>query len=145
MKRTRSLEHAPKVLRRRCMGSVRTRRGGLTRHCVQAAGGTRGLARGTRRWRGRGSVKMAAVSVKSVAASVPFHDFCSLLERVSASRGTDKKKKLICTFLEQWRSAHRALHCSDTASAVSEAHQTRPCTAKRASTETHSKNCSLYS
>ena len=62
---------------------------------------------------------MAAASVKSVAASVPFHDFCSLLERVSATRGTDKKKKLLGAFLEQWRSAHRALHGGESASAVS--------------------------
>lgn len=64
------------------------------------------------------NAKMAAVC-KSVAGSVPFHDFCSLLERVSVSRGTDKKKKLISAFLEQWRSAHRALHSGDAASAVS--------------------------
>ena len=61
----------------------------------------------------------AGTSVQSVASSVPFHDFCSLLERVSTSRGTEKKKKLLSTFLEQWRSAHRALHGGDTASAVS--------------------------
>lgn len=62
---------------------------------------------------------MAAAGVNSVAASVPFHDFCSLLERVSASKGTDKKKKLLGAFLEQWRSGHRALHGDQSASAVS--------------------------
>ena len=87
----------------------------------------------------------AGTSVQSVASSVPFHDFCSLLERVSTSRGTEKKKKLLSTFLEQWRSAHRALHGGDTASAVSAVkHSRRALRAQHAVSRTLSCLCQTW-
>ena len=48
-----------------------------------------------------------------VAEQVPFFDLCSLLEKISATSGTDKKKKILKTFVEQWRGAHNRLHPTD--------------------------------
>lgn len=46
----------------------------------------------------------------SVAAEVPFQDLCSLLERIDKTSGTDRKKKILATFIERWREAHTGLH-----------------------------------
>ena len=55
--------------------------------------------------------KMASIiGLRSVASTVPFFDFCSLLEKISATKGNDKKKKLLSVFIEQWREAHDSLH-----------------------------------
>ena len=48
-----------------------------------------------------------------VAAEVPFHDMCSLMERVSKVSGIEKKKKIFGSFLEKWREEHLRLHPTD--------------------------------
>ena len=52
-------------------------------------------------------------AVSEVAEQVPFFDLCSLLEKISATNGTDKKKKILKSFVEQWRGAHNRLHPTD--------------------------------
>ena len=47
---------------------------------------------------------------RSVASQVPFADICVLLEKIAKTQGTDKKKKVLRTFVESWREAHKSLH-----------------------------------
>lgn len=54
--------------------------------------------------------KMAEDSRDEVASQVPFNDLCYLLEKISNTSGTEKKKKILSTFLTSWREAHRKLH-----------------------------------
>lgn len=54
-----------------------------------------------------------------VAAEVPFHDLCSLMERVSKVSGLEKKKKIFSSFLEKWREEHLRLHPTDADTTVS--------------------------
>ena len=58
-------------------------------------------------------IRKMAVAVKSVADSVPFSDFCSILEKINATKGNDKKKGILKRFIDHWREAHRSLHGSD--------------------------------
>ncbi|KAK2560071.1 DNA ligase 4 [Acropora cervicornis] len=53
---------------------------------------------------------MAEDSRDEVASQVPFNDLCYLLEKISNTSGTEKKKKILSTFLTSWREAHRKLH-----------------------------------
>ncbi|XP_073251496.1 DNA ligase 4-like [Porites lutea] len=55
---------------------------------------------------------MADSVTTAVASQVPFYDFCSLLEKISGTSGTEKKKKILTTFLNSWREAHGKLHGS---------------------------------
>lgn len=54
-----------------------------------------------------------------VAAEVPFHDLCSLMERVQKVSGLEKKKKIFRSFLEKWREEHLRLHPTDANTTVS--------------------------
>ena len=45
-----------------------------------------------------------------VAAQVPFYDLCCLLEKIADTSGTEKKKKILSTFISSWRETHRKLH-----------------------------------
>ena len=45
-----------------------------------------------------------------VAAQVPFYDLCCLLEKIADTSGTEKKKKILLTFISSWRETHRKLH-----------------------------------
>ena len=68
-----------------------------------------------------GFVKMASgtgSSSSEVAGQVPFFDLCSLLEKIGATSGTDKKKKILKTFVDQWRAAHNRLHPIDGSTTV---------------------------
>lgn len=53
---------------------------------------------------------MAAVPSGEVATQVPFYDLCSLLEKIADTSGTEKKKKILATFVSSWREAHGKLH-----------------------------------
>lgn len=55
---------------------------------------------------------MADSLTAAVASQVPFYDFCSLLENISGISGTEKKKKILITFLNSWREVHGKLHGS---------------------------------
>lgn len=57
-------------------------------------------------------------SSSEVAEQVPFFDLCSLLEKIGATSGTDKKKKILKTFIDQWRGAHNRLHPTDATTTV---------------------------
>ena len=52
----------------------------------------------------------SAASAEVVAAQVPFYDACCLLEKIADTSGTEKKKKILSTFVCSWRDAHRKLH-----------------------------------
>ena len=54
-----------------------------------------------------------------VAAEVPFHDVCSLMERVQKTSGLEKKKKILASFLVKWREEHNRLHPTDADTTVS--------------------------
>ena len=54
-----------------------------------------------------------AAAVKSVADSVPFSDFCSILEKINVTKGNDKKKGILKRFIDHWREAHLSLHGAD--------------------------------
>ena len=56
------------------------------------------------------SVMQADPSSAAVASQVPFYDLCLLLEKISNTSGTDKKKKILSTFVSSWREAHGKLH-----------------------------------
>ena len=45
-------------------------------------------------------------------------DVCGLMERVSRASGTEKKKRILASFLEQWREAHASLHPADSDTTV---------------------------
>ncbi|KAK3736164.1 hypothetical protein QZH41_015551 [Actinostola sp. cb2023] len=45
-----------------------------------------------------------------VAAEVPFYDLCTLLEKVSSTSGTEKKRNLLRKFTDAWRKAHAKIH-----------------------------------
>ena len=49
---------------------------------------------------------LQAVPPSEVVEQVPFFDLCSLLEKIGATNGTDKKKKILKTFVDQWRGAY---------------------------------------
>ena len=51
---------------------------------------------------------------------VPFQDICSLMERVSKTSGTERKKNILATFIKQWREAHTRLHSTDADTTVSQ-------------------------
>ncbi len=53
---------------------------------------------------------MAGVSSAEVASQVPFYDLCLLLEKIADTPGTEKKKKILTTFVSSWREAHGKLH-----------------------------------
>ncbi|XP_068735127.1 DNA ligase 4-like [Montipora capricornis] len=53
---------------------------------------------------------MEGDSNAGVAAQVPFYDLCCLLEKISETSGTEKKKKILSTFVSSWREAHGKLH-----------------------------------
>ena len=55
-----------------------------------------------------------------VADEVPFHDICNLMERVSNTSGTERKKHILATFVKQWREAHARLHPADADTTVSQ-------------------------
>ena len=38
-----------------------------------------------------------------VASQIPFHDLCALMEKIHKTQGTDKKKKILSSFIERWR------------------------------------------
>ena len=48
-----------------------------------------------------------------VAAEVPFHVICSLMEQVWGVGGVERKKKIFSSFLKKWREEHKRLHPSD--------------------------------
>ena len=48
--------------------------------------------------------------VKEVASQVPFHDICSLLEKIHGTKGTDKKKSILRSFIQSWRETHNKIH-----------------------------------
>ena len=56
--------------------------------------------------------KMATSSTsrETVAKSVPFGDFCLVLEKISTTKGNDKKKGLLKKFIDRWRDGHRSLY-----------------------------------
>ena len=54
--------------------------------------------------------KMEGDPDAEVAAQVPFYDLCCLLEKIADTSGTEKKKKILSTFISSWREAHRKLH-----------------------------------
>ena len=56
------------------------------------------------------SVMQAGPCSVEAASQVPFYDLCSLLEKISNTSGTDKKKKILSIFVSFWREAHRNLH-----------------------------------
>ena len=58
-------------------------------------------------------------AASEVAAEVPFHDICSLMERVHNVSGLEKKKKIFRSFLEKWREEHQRLHPTDADTTVS--------------------------
>ncbi|CAB3983648.1 DNA ligase 4 [Paramuricea clavata] len=47
---------------------------------------------------------------KTVASQVPFHDICSLLEKIHSNKGTDKKKGILRSFTGSWRETHNKIH-----------------------------------
>lgn len=53
---------------------------------------------------------MAGIPSAEVASQVPFYDLCSLLEKIAVTSGTEKKKKILATFVSSWREAHGKLH-----------------------------------
>ena len=53
---------------------------------------------------------MAGDPSSEVASQVPFYDLCSLLEKIADTPGTEKKKKILTTFVSSWREAHGKLH-----------------------------------
>ena len=65
------------------------------------------------------SSAVPSTSSSEVAEQVPFFDMCALLEKVGSTSGTDKKKKILKTFVEQWREAHTRLHPTDAGTTVS--------------------------
>lgn len=40
-------------------------------------------------------------------------DLCTLLERISNTTGTERKKRILTNFIDQWRQAHKKLHPDD--------------------------------
>ena len=56
------------------------------------------------------TIKMAGIPSAEVASQVPFYDLCSLLEKIAVTTGTEKKKKILVTFVSSWREAHEKLH-----------------------------------
>ena len=55
-------------------------------------------------------IEMAGDPSSEVASQVPFYDLCSLLEKIANTSGTEKKKKILTTFVISWREAHGKLH-----------------------------------
>eukprot|EP00731_Ephydatia_muelleri_P038361 Em0732g2a len=48
-----------------------------------------------------------------VASQIQFHDLCALMEKIHKTQGTDKKKKILSSFIERWRETHARLHHTD--------------------------------
>ena len=46
-------------------------------------------------------------------------DLCALLERISKTTGTERKKRTLTNFIDQWRQAHKKLHPTDADTTVS--------------------------
>ena len=59
-----------------------------------------------------------------VASQIPFHDLCALMEKIHKTQGTDKKKKILSSFIERWRETHARLHHTDAATTVRTTGQT---------------------
>ena len=53
-----------------------------------------------------------------VASQIPFHDLCSLMEKIHKTQGTDRKKKILSSFIDRWRESHARLHPTDAATTV---------------------------
>eukprot|EP00731_Ephydatia_muelleri_P037509 Em0491g2a len=53
-----------------------------------------------------------SVTMKSPSEMIPFHDLCALMEKIHKTQGTDKKKKILSSFIERWRETHARLHAS---------------------------------
>ena len=58
------------------------------------------------------------VGGEGVASQIPFHDLCSLMEKVHKTQGTDRKKKILSSFIDRWRETHARLHPTDAATTV---------------------------
>lgn len=56
------------------------------------------------------TINMAGIPSAQVASQVPFYDLCSLLEKIALTTGTEKKKKILATFVSSWRETHGKLH-----------------------------------
>eukprot|EP00731_Ephydatia_muelleri_P008274 Em0004g612a len=52
---------------------------------------------------------------EDVASQIPFHDLCTLMEKIHKTQGTDKKKKILSSFIERWRETHARLYYTDAA------------------------------
>ena len=59
------------------------------------------------------SVIQAPSDGGDVASQIPFHDLCALMEKIHKTQGTDKKKKILSSFIERWRETHARLHHTD--------------------------------
>ena len=51
--------------------------------------------------------------MSTVASKVPFYQLAVLLDKISALSGSEKKKKLLQDFVNEWRSFHNKLHGSN--------------------------------
>lgn len=54
----------------------------------------------------------SASSTQPVASQVPFTHICVLLEKIRNAQGTEKKKKILKTFVDSWRDTHKSLYGS---------------------------------
>eukprot|EP00731_Ephydatia_muelleri_P008231 Em0004g569a len=61
------------------------------------------------------SVIQAPSDGGDVASQIPFHDLCALMEKIHKTPGTDRKKKILSSFIERWRETHARLHHTDAA------------------------------
>ncbi len=44
---------------------------------------------------------------------------CSLMEKINNTSGTDRKKRILKSFVDKWREAHNKLHSTQAATTVS--------------------------
>ena len=47
-------------------------------------------------------------------------DMCSLMERINTASGTERKKRFLKSFIDQWRETHNKLHTTQAATTVSQ-------------------------
>jgi len=52
--------------------------------------------------------------METVASKVPFYQVAVLLDKISAQSGTERKKRLLQGFIDEWRAYHDRLHSSAT-------------------------------
>ena len=45
-----------------------------------------------------------------VAQKVPFHTLCLLMQKISDTKGKEKKKDMFAKFLQHWRMTHSKIH-----------------------------------